>query len=118
MPTSLSMQSLSPEQLQQKAVQAAALLRALANPGRLALLCQMVEGERCVGEFEQATGIVQPTLSQQLGVLRREGLVQTRREGTRIYYRLEDPAVMAVLSALHGIFCGRAQARPGRRRTA
>lgn len=114
----MTMQALSPEQLQQNAVQAAALLRALANPGRLALLCQMVEGECCVSELERATGIVQPTLSQQLGVLRREGLVQTRREGTRIYYRLEDPAVMAVLSALHGIFCGNARARTERRRTA
>ncbi|MGA1288883.1 MAG: ArsR/SmtB family transcription factor, partial [Rubrivivax sp.] len=67
--------------LQAAAVQAAALLRSLANPERLILMCALAEGERCVSELAQSTGIQQPTLSQQLGVLRDEGLVSTRRAG-------------------------------------
>ena len=65
--------------MQRAAVQASGLLKAMANPDRLLLLCQMAHGEHCVSELEGLLGITQPTLSQQLGVLRQEGLVVTRR---------------------------------------
>ena len=77
--------------LQHRADEAASLLRILANPDRLLLLCQLVGEECCVSDLEERTGIHQPTLSQQLGVLRNEGLVQTRRDGKRIYYTLAHP---------------------------
>jgi len=67
------------EQLRANSASAGALLKALANPDRLLLLCQLSLGERNVSELEQLLGIQQPTLSQQLAVLRREGLVATRR---------------------------------------
>jgi ArsR family transcriptional regulator len=91
--------------LQARAGEAAALLKALANPDRLLLLCQLVEGERCVGELGVSTGIEQPSLSQQLGVLRGERLVATRREGKQVIYRITSPAALAVLEALYGLFC-------------
>lgn len=91
--------------LQQRADEAAALLRVLANPDRLLLLCQLVTGEGCVSDLEERTGIQQPTLSQQLGVLRNEGLVQTRREGKRIYYTLAHPEAVAVLQTLYQLYC-------------
>ena len=69
------------QRLRSSADQAHQLLKALANRDRWLLLCQLVDGERNVGELEELLGIVQPTLSQQLAVLRREGLVDTRREG-------------------------------------
>ncbi|VTZ52603.1 Biofilm growth-associated repressor [Methylocella tundrae] len=84
---------------------ATALLRVLANEDRLLLLCQMTEGEKSVGELETLLDIRQPTLSQQLGVLRTEGLVTTRREGKRIYYAVADPKVLSVLNAFYGLFC-------------
>lgn len=84
---------------------AAALLRALAHPGRLQLLCALVEGERCVGELAGCTGLAQPSLSQQLGVLRAEGLVETRRDGRHIHYAIASEAARAVLDALHAHFC-------------
>ena len=84
---------------------AADFLRTMANQDRLLLLCQLTEGEKCVGDLEELTGILQPTLSQQLGVLRAEGLVTTRREGKYIYYALGDPRVMAMLCSLHDLFC-------------
>lgn len=91
--------------LQRKAEDAAALLKALANPSRLVILCQLVGGERTVGEIGALTGVVQPTLSQQLGVLRAEGLVATRRDGKRIHYRVTSPAVRALLATLYELFC-------------
>ncbi len=86
---------------------ATALLRALANEDRLLLLCQMTAGEKSVGELEALLDIRQPTLSQQLGVLRSEGLVATRREGKRIYYAVSDAKVVAVLNTLYGLYCAK-----------
>ena len=91
--------------LSSAADQAQQLLKALANRDRLLLLCQLVEGERSVGELEQLLGIVQPTLSQQLAVLRREGLAATRREGKQVYYRVASAQALAVLNTLYGLFC-------------
>lgn len=96
---------LSPALLQQRANQAAALLRALANPDRLMLVCHLVEGEKTVGELGALAGLVQPSLSQQLGVLRDEGLVGTRRDGKHIHYRIESPQVLELLQTLHRLYC-------------
>jgi len=85
--------------------QAQQLLKALANRDRLLLLCQLVDGERNVGELEQQLGIIQPTLSQQLAVLRREGLVATRREGKLVYYRVASDDALAILHTLYALFC-------------
>ena len=85
---------------------ASRLMKALSNPDRLLLLCQLAQGEKRVGELEEIVGIVQPTLSQQLGVLRDEGLVSTRREGKNIYYRIDSPQALAVLGVLYVQFCG------------
>lgn len=88
--------------------QAAAMLRLLGNEDRLLLLCQMVERPCTVGELEQLTGIRQPTLSQQLGVLRRQGLVETRRQGTFIWYRLADGRALQIMALVQRLFCGAA----------
>lgn len=85
--------------------QACGLLRALANEDRLLLLCQLSQGEQSVSELEETVGIRQPTLSQQLGVLRNEGLVATRRDGKRIYYSVADADALAVLATLYQRFC-------------
>lgn len=82
-----------------------ALLRTLANEDRLLLLCQLTEGERSVGELEAVLDIRQPTLSQQLGVLRTEGLVRTRRDGRRIHYSIADPKVQTLLDTLYRLYC-------------
>ena len=97
--------SLGTRDLQQQSEQAAKLLKALANPDRLLLLCHLVEREKSVAELGEVTGIAQPSLSQQLSVLRAENLVATRRAGKSIFYRIEAPAVHAVLQTLYKIFC-------------
>lgn len=91
--------------LRENAAGAGHLLKALGNPDRLLLLCQLVEGEMNVGELERRLGIVQPTLSQQLGVLRREGLVETRREGRQIFYSISSPQALAIIQTLYNLYC-------------
>lgn len=83
----------------------AELLRFMATPSRLLLLCELSQGESTVSGLEATTGIRQPALSQQLADLRQRQLVLTRRESRSIIYRLADPKVAALLSAMHAIFC-------------
>lgn len=88
---------------------ACALMKVLANPDRLLLLCELSQGERNVGELEAALGITQPTLSQQLTVLRNEALVSTRRDGKNIYYEMASPQALAVMQVLYAQYCQPAQ---------
>ncbi len=84
---------------------ACALMKVLSNPDRLLLLCELSQGERNVGALESELGIVQPTLSQQLAVLRDAELVQTRRDGKCIYYSIASPQALAVMHVLFEQFC-------------
>ncbi len=93
--------------LRHSAQEATVLLKALANADRLMLLCQLSQGERNVSELEAELGIRQPTLSQQLGVLREERLVETRRDGKNIYYRIASPSALAVIRTLYEQFCAK-----------
>ena len=92
-------------QLNEVAVEAATLLSRLSNPDRLLILCLLVNGEKNVSQIGKESGIVQPTLSQQLTVLRKDGLVQTRRNGKYVYYRLENEKVLALMQTLYQVFC-------------
>lgn len=93
------------QEMQAAAARACALLKTLGNPDRLLLLCQLTQGEFCVSEFESMLGIRQPTLSQQLAILREEKLVDTRREGKQIYYSLASKEATAVMQVLYELFC-------------
>lgn len=97
-----------PDVMADKAEEAAMFLKALTNPHRLMILCLLDGCERSVSELEQALGLRQPTLSQQLAKLRADGLVQTRRDGKYIYYRLASPAVREVIALLFRLFCAEA----------
>ncbi len=97
--------TLDVQTLRQAAGEAVAALKALGNPERLLLLCQMSQGEISVADLEAQLDIHQPTLSQQLGVLRREGMVQTRREGRNVFYRVGDPRLLALLRTLYSQYC-------------
>jgi len=91
--------------LRHSADAACRLMKTLSNPDRLLLLCQLSQGEKRVGELEELVGISQPTLSQQLAVLREEGLVNTRRDGKNIYYAIASPQALAVMEVLFQQFC-------------
>jgi len=94
-----------PNEMRLAASRACNLMKVLANPDRLMILCQLSQGEKRVGELEELLGILQPTLSQQLTVLREEQLVSTRREGKNIYYTLASPQALAVIKSLYQQFC-------------
>lgn len=91
--------------MQAAAARACSLLKTLGNADRLLLLCQLTQGEFCVSELESVLRIQQPTLSQQLGVLREEKLVNTRREGKQIYYSLASTEAAAVMQVLYQLYC-------------
>ncbi|WP_372844305.1 ArsR/SmtB family transcription factor [Psychrobacter sp.] len=98
------------EQMQQASMQASQLLKSLSHPDRLILLCQLTQGEYCVSELENLVGVGQPSLSQQLGILRKDELVTTRREGKQIYYSIASDDALAVLKLLYQRFCAPAEA--------
>ncbi|MCB1948916.1 MAG: winged helix-turn-helix transcriptional regulator [Nitrosomonas sp.] len=92
--------------VRKSASQACAILKALANEDRLLILCQLSQGARNVGELEALLDIHQPTLSQQLTVLREEGLVATERQGKYIYYSLASMEAMRIMRTLFDLYCG------------
>ncbi|CCG41407.1 ArsR/SmtB family transcription factor [Magnetospirillum molischianum] len=100
------------ETMRAAAAEATATLFALANETRLLLLCQLCKGEKSVGELEALLDIHQPTLSQQLGVLRADGLVDTRREGKRIYYSVKNQKVLVLLGTLFDLYCSEKMETP------
>lgn len=89
----------------EKAAEAAAFLKTLANENRLMVLCFLAQGEKSVTELELLLGIRQPNLSQQLARLRAEGLVKTRRDAKSIYYSLDSEEVVLVIQLLYKMFC-------------
>lgn len=91
--------------LRESASKASLFLRTLANEDRLLILCYLAQGELNVGALEKATQIGQPTLSQQLTVLREEGFVKTRRDGKYIYYSLDSEEVVEIMKTLARLFC-------------
>ena len=88
-----------------QAGEAAALLKTLANQNRLMIVCTLAGGERSVGQLEETLGIHQPTLSQQLTVLREANIVATRRDAKQIFYRLAEEKAARLVMALYDIYC-------------
>ena len=81
------------------------VLKSLANTDRLLILCHLAQKELNVSQIEQITQISQPTLSQQLMMLRKSDVVTTRRDGKQIFYRISSPAALAVIETLYRLFC-------------
>jgi ArsR family transcriptional regulator len=99
------MSNLNLKKMLSSADKACALMKVLANRDRMMILCEISQHERCFSELEEKLEIYQPTLSQQLTVLRKEKLVKTRREGKQIYYSLESSQALAVIEVLYQQFC-------------
>jgi DNA-binding transcriptional ArsR family regulator len=91
--------------LEANAARACNLLKAMANPTRLMVLCQIAEGEKSVGELAQAVGQSQSGLSQHLTVLRLKHLVVARRVGQTILYSLASEEAASVMETLYELFC-------------
>ncbi|MBE1236175.1 winged helix-turn-helix transcriptional regulator [Phaeovibrio sulfidiphilus] len=100
--------------MKKHADEAAAFLKLLAHPDRLMIVCTLCAGERSVRELEEGLGIRQPGLSQQIGELRKAGIITFRKEGRAVHYRLADARSELFVSVLHSLFCeGMEKAPPG-----
>lgn len=93
------------------------LLKALANRHRLLIVCQLIDGERSVGDLAEALDIRDSTVSQHLALLRKDGLVNTRREGQTIWYSIASGPARELLETLYRFYCspgarGIARAKP------
>jgi DNA-binding transcriptional ArsR family regulator len=92
-------------EMQESAGKACGLLKAMANEARLMVLCQLIEGEKSVGELQDTVGLSQSAMSQHLAVLRDQDIVATRREGQSVYYRIANQDATALMETLHRRFC-------------
>ena len=91
--------------MQQAAAEACELLKAIANPHRLLILCQLVEGEKSVGQLAEFLGIRDSTVSQNLSLMRRSGMVEARRDAQTMWYSIKSPEVRMMLETLYQIYC-------------
>ncbi|MBM1309025.1 helix-turn-helix transcriptional regulator [Sulfitobacter mediterraneus] len=91
--------------LEEKADHVAGQLALLANPRRLLILCKLAEGECSVGALHKTLDLGQSALSQHLAKLRAGGVVDTRRQGQTIFYRIADPKMQALMGTLYDVYC-------------
>ncbi|MZR21594.1 metalloregulator ArsR/SmtB family transcription factor [Sneathiella chungangensis] len=93
------------EDMKNSAARASTLMKALSSETRLLLLCRISEGEISVNELADTLDMRPASVSQQLSLLRKDGLVKTRRAGQTIYYSLDGEEAIQVISVLHGLYC-------------
>lgn len=103
--------------LQENADHACGLLKCLAHPHRLMLICQLMDGPKSVGELAELVDIRQSTTSQHLSQLRLCDIVSSRREAQTVYYELASPAARALITVLHNQFCTAASPKPSTKKT-
>jgi DNA-binding transcriptional ArsR family regulator len=99
------------EMMERAADQASELLKALANRHRLLIICQLIDGERSVGELAEFLNLRDSTVSQHLALLRKDGLVSARREAQTIFYSIASEPARQVLKTLYAAFCAPKSAR-------
>ena len=93
-------------EMQSNATEAADLLKIMAHPDRLMVLCQLTQGEVGVGALQAGSNLSQSAFSQHLTVLRKHDLIRARKESQQVFYSLSDPRVEALIQSLHTVFCG------------
>lgn len=98
-------ETLTMEDMLRQSSQAATFLKALSNENRLMILCYLLDKELSVTALNEKLPLSQSALSQHLALLRKDGLVTTRRESQTIFYSLGDARVKTLIQTLHGLFC-------------
>jgi len=92
-------------QMQNSATEASELLKVMAHPERLMVLCQLTQGEVGVGELQASSSLSQSAFSQHLTVLRKHNLIKARKESQQVFYSLCDPRVESLIETLYSVFC-------------
>lgn len=108
---------MDPKAMRRTAPVIAELMKVLSNETRLMILCLLVEGERSVNDLAATLEVRGPTMSQQLALLRKDGLVGTRRDGQTVYYSLVRDDIRELMGFLHDAYCS-PKAKRGRKRRA
>ena len=93
------------ENMKASVARASNLMKALSSETRLLLLCRMSEGEASVTELAEMLAMRPSSVSQQLSLLRKDGLAKTRREGQTIFYSLHGEEAQQVISVLYALYC-------------
>lgn len=86
--------------------QASRAMKAMSHPLRLKILCVLGENEVSVQEIVEAVGTSQSNISQHLAILRDKGVLRTRKDANRVYYRIADPRTLKLISMMRDVFCG------------
>jgi len=108
---------IDPEAMRVAADEASTLLKTLSNQHRLLILCQLVGGEKSVGQLAEFLDIRDSTASQHLSLLRRDGIVASRRDGQTIWYRISSEPALHIMQALYAEYCTGSKSRDGKRRS-
>lgn len=102
---------IDPKAMRTAADEASALLKALSNRHRLLILCQLIDGEKSVGQLAGFLGIRDSTASQHLALLRRDRIIAGRRDGQTIWYRISNKPALDIVQVLYAAYC--AGSKPG-----
>lgn len=87
--------------------QAAYALKSISHPLRLKILCVLGDSEACVQDIVDAVGTSQSNISQHLAILREKGVLQTRKDANRVFYRVGDARILQLIGMMREVFCGR-----------
>ncbi|MCG9648177.1 metalloregulator ArsR/SmtB family transcription factor [Vibrio brasiliensis] len=101
----MAIQTMNIADMQGNATEAADLLKVMAHPERLMVLCQLIQGEVGVGQLQQSSALSQSAFSQHLTVLRKHNLIKARKASQQVFYSLADPRVEPLIQSLHTVFC-------------
>ncbi|EGQ9611121.1 helix-turn-helix transcriptional regulator [Vibrio cholerae] len=93
------------DEMKKNAEEVAELLRVMAHPERLMVLCQLTQSEMGVGQLQQGSTLSQSAFSQHLTVLRKHGIIQARKESQQVFYSLADSRITALIQSLQNVFC-------------
>lgn len=99
------MDQITMSEMQENTVAAAELLKVLAHPERLMVVCQLTQGEVGAGALQATSTLSQSAFSQHLTVLRKHNVIQARKESQQVFYSLADPRVEVLIKSLHSVFC-------------
>lgn len=107
---------IDPKTMRPAAEEASALLKALSNRHRLLILCQLIDGEKSVGQLAEFLGVRDATASQHLSLLRRDRVITGRRDGHTVWYRISNKAALDIMQILYAAYCAGPKPRPAKKR--
>jgi DNA-binding transcriptional ArsR family regulator len=107
---------ISVHDMEAAADRASDLLKALANRHRLLIICQLIDGERSVGDLAEFLGLRDSTVSQHLALLRKDGLVAARRDAQTIYYSIASDPAREILTTLYRVYCAPSNSKASSRK--